>query len=528
VARDGRAGLNAPAQLDPGAPWWQSAVVYQVYPRSFADSDGDGVGDLAGICSRLDYIAALGVDAIWLSPIYRSPMADFGYDVSDHTDIDPIFGDLQAFDVLLAEAHRRGLRVLLDWVPNHTSSQHPWFIESRASRDSPKRDWYIWRDGRGDGPPNNWVSAFGGPAWTWDEQTAQWYLHLFLPEQPDLNWANPEVVDAMHGTLRFWLDRGVDGFRADVVHLIGKDEALPDQPERVAHLHIVGSHDHPRTHELLRGIRRVLDEYGGNRAIVGEVTLLSPSLLVPYYGAGDELHLVFNFALMHVPWTAEAFAAALAEADALLSAPGTWPCWVLSNHDQPRHRTRYGGSEGPARAAAIVLLTLRGTPFLYAGEELGLLDAEVPDESRVDPGGRDGSRAPIPWDATPGHGWRGPPWLPWPPEPELANAESESVDPDSILSLYRRALEARRGSPALRLGGWRLIDSPEGTLVYERAHDGDLRRVAANFVDEPVETVAAEGGWRVEVATHRSGEGRDWHGRLEASEAVILAPAGSP
>ena len=294
-------------QRDAEVPWWRSAVVYQIYPRSFADSDGDGVGDLAGICSRLDYVAGLGVDAIWLSPIYRSPMADFGYDVSDHTAVDPVFGDLRAVDRLLIAAHRRGLRVLLDWVPNHTSSIHPWFLESRSSRDSSKRDWYVWRDGLGDKPPNNWRSAFGGPAWTWDDATGQWYLHLFLTEQPDLNWANEEVVEAMHGVLRFWLDRGVDGFRADVVHLIGKDERLPDRPDELAHLDIVGSYEHPRTHELLRGIRRVLDEYEGERVMVGEVPLRSPAQLVPYYGLEDQLHMVFDFALMHVSWSAEAF-----------------------------------------------------------------------------------------------------------------------------------------------------------------------------------------------------------------------------
>ncbi len=402
--------------VETGSPWWQSAVVYQIYPRSFADGDGDGVGDLDGISSRLDYVARLGVDAIWLSPIYRSPMADFGYDVSDHTAVDPIFGDLRSFDRLLVEAHRLGLRVLLDWVPNHTSSLHPWFLESRASRESAKRDWYVWRDGSRDRPPNNWRSAFGGPAWAWDEATEQWYLHLFLAEQPDLNWANAEVVEAMHGILRFWLDRGVDGFRADVVHLIGKDEALPDQPDEIAHLDIVGSHDHPSTHELLRGIRRVLDGYGGDRVMVGEITLRSPALLAPYYGRDDELHMVFNFKLMHVPWSAEAFSSALLEAEQAFAAAGVWPCWVLSNHDQPRHRSRFGGSEARARAAALVLLTLRGTPYLYAGEELGLLDADVPEQARVDPGGRDGSRAPIPWDATPAHGWPARPWLPWPPQ----------------------------------------------------------------------------------------------------------------
>ena len=379
-------------------------------------------------------------------------MADFGYDVSDHTDIDPVFGTLADLDALVAEAHRRDLRVLLDWVPNHTSSSHPWFLESRSSRSSPKRDWYVWRDGRGGGPPNNWVSAFGGPAWTWDEGSGQWYLHLFLPEQPDLNWGSPEVVEAMHGVLRFWLDRGVDGFRADVVHLVGKDEALPDRPPELAHLDIVGSHEHPRTHELLRGVRRVLDEYGGDRVMVGEVPLRPPGELALYFGAGDELQLVFDFELMHVPWEAAPVARVLTEAAAAFDAPDRWPCWALSNHDQPRHRSRFGGSEARARAAAVLLLTLRGTPCLYQGEELGLLDADVPAAQRVDPAGRDGSRAPIPWDGTESHGWPAQPWLPWPPEPAVRNAAAEDADRQSVLALYRRLLRLRRESAALTAG----------------------------------------------------------------------------
>lgn len=503
--------------------WWRPAVLYQIYPRSFADANGDGVGDLAGIAARLDYVAQLGVDAIWLSPVYRSPMADFGYDVSDHTDVDPVFGDLDDFDLMLAEAHSRGLKVLVDWVPNHTSSEHPWFREARASRDSPKRDWYIWRDGRDGGPPNNWLSAFGGPAWTRDEATAQWYLHLFLPEQPDLNWSNPEVAAAMHDVLRFWLDRGVDGFRADVVHLIGKDESLPDQPDDVAHLDVVGRYDNPRTHELLRGVRRVLDDYGSDRVIVGEVSLLSPQQLAPYYGDGDELHMVFNFNLMHVPWSADAFAAAASAAEADFTAPWTWPCWVLSSHDQPRHRSRFGGSEERARVAAVVLATLRGTAVLYAGEELGLLDADVPPAARLDPDGRDGSRAPIPWDASAGHGWPPSPWLPLPPEAGERNAEREAADPDSILALYRRLLLARRRSPALGTGNWRLLARPEGTLAYERRLGDDVRRVAANFTDGPVTGVIHDDRWRIEIATHRAREAMPWDGRLAPAEAVILS-----
>ncbi len=452
-------------------------------------------------------------------------MADFGYDVSDHEAIDPVFGDLRLFDRLLAEAHRRGLRVLLDWVPNHTSSEHRWFLDSRSSRGSSKRDWYVWRAGRDGGPPNNWVSAFGGPAWTRDEATDQWYLHLFLAAQPDLNWANPEVVEAMHDVLRFWLDRGVDGFRADVIHLIGKDESFPDRPEEIAHLDIVGAHEHPRTHALLRDIRRLLDSYPGDRVMVGEVPLRPPALLAPYYGLDDELHMVFDFALMHLPWSAEAFAAVLLDAEQTFAGPGLWPCWVLSNHDQPRHRSRFGGSEARARAAALLILTLRGTPCLFAGEELGLLDAEVPDAVRVDPGGRDGSRAPIPWDGSPLHGWHSEPWLPWPPDPERRNAESEGGDPHSILALYRRLLAIRRSSPALELGAWLLLDSPPGTLLYERSCEGDTRRVAVNFGDRRARDVSSVDGWHVEITTERGREGRQWDGALEPDEAVILAPA---
>jgi hypothetical protein len=264
-------------------------------PLTFADGNGDGVGDLAGIRSRLGYLERLGIDAIWLSPIYPSPLADFGYDVAEYCDVDSRFGNLADLERLVAEAHDRGIRVLLDWVPNHTSNQHPWFLESRSSPTSPKREWYIWRDGRGDGPPNNWRSAFGGPAWTFDDPTGQWYLHVFLPEQPDLNWGNREVQAAMHDTLRFWLDRGVDGFRADVIHLIGKDPALADQDPGLGNLGLVAVHDDPRTHELLRGIRRVLDEYPGDRMMVGEVNLRDTIRIATYHGAGDELHLAFNF-----------------------------------------------------------------------------------------------------------------------------------------------------------------------------------------------------------------------------------------
>src|SRR3954454_10591981 len=506
--------------------WWQSGVIYQIYPRSFADGDGDGIGDLAGIRAHLDHLVWLGVDGLWLSPIYRSPMADFGYDVSDYTDIDPVFGDLDTFDGLVADARQRGLRVMLDWVPNHTSDQHPWFLESRSSRSAAKRDWYVWRDGRDGGEPNNWVAAFGGKAWTWDDQTQQWYLHIFLPQQPDLNWANPEVEQAMHDVLRFWLDRGVDGFRADVVHLIGKDPALPDQPPERAIHSIVGVHDDPRAHEFLRRIRGVLDSYPGQRAMVGEVNLGSAPLLAPYYGHDDELNLVFNFTLLRARWDAALWAELIQASEAALASSGAWPVWVLGNHDTRRPRTRYGGSEARARTAAVVLLTLRGTPFLYAGEELGLLDAEIPRERRVDPGRRDGCRAPLPWNGDPDHGWSGAePWLPWAPEVDQRNVATLAADEDSILHLYRRLLTARRASAALHDGTWQLLDGPAGTLVYERTAGDDLRRIVANFTGEALEGVATTGEWTIEVATHRRREGQPWDGQLGSEDAVVLTPA---
>jgi alpha-glucosidase len=500
-------------------PWWQEAVVYQIYPRSFLDTDGDGVGDLEGIRRRLDHLQWLGVDAVWLSPMYRSPMADFGYDVADYCDIDPVFGNLGDFDRLRDEAHARGIRLILDWVPNHSSNQHPWFVESRASIDSPKRDWYFWRD-----QPNNWVAAFSDdPAWTFDPQTQQYYLHLFLPQQPDLNWTNPQVVAAMHDVLRFWLDRGVDGFRADVVHLIGKDPELPDDPMELVGTSRVGFHEHPRTHDLLRGIRAVLDSYDGERMIVGEINLDDSARIAAYYGQGDQLHLAFNFQPLHAPWDAARWREVVDDIEDCFGAADAWPTWVLSNHDQVRHRSRYG-SEARARAAAVLLLTLRGTPFLYAGEELGLEDAHVPPERIVDPGGRDGCRAPIPWDGSATHGWGTvDPWLPWPPNAEQRNAEQQRHDPTGMLHLYRRLLAARRSCEALRIGGFAWLDAPEGVLAYTRATAHAQRAVFVNFTDDVI-LVAVDRAWTVEVASDGAGEGGVFGGVLGASQAVVLAP----
>jgi alpha-glucosidase len=506
-------------------PWWKTAVFYQIYPRSFLDTNGDGVGDLEGIRRRLDHLVWLGVDALWISPFFRSPMKDYGYDVSDYCDVDPLFGSLADFDRLLAEAHARSLRVIVDWVPNHTSDRHPWFIESRASRGSRKRGWYVWRDGSPEKPPNNWRSAFTrGPAWTWDAATRQWYLHLFLSEQPDLNWSNPEVVEAMHATLRFWLERGVDGFRMDVIHCIGKDPALPDLPAEREAIPACALNDVEATHALLRDIRRLVDAWPGDRVMVGEVFLLWTEAVARYYGHGDELHLAFNFPPLFAPWDAAAWGEQIERVVRELGPRNAWPSWVLSNHDNPRHRTRYG-SEARARAAALLLLTLRGTPFLYAGEELGLEDAVVPPARVLDPGGRDGCRAPIPWEAGPTHGWSTPdPWLPWPPASEARHAAALRADPASILHLYRRLLAARRASPALTLGGFSSLPAASGVLAWERRHAGDRRAVLINFTGEPMKNPIG-GAWTIEVASDGNAEGTAFTGALGPEAALLLRPA---
>ena len=382
--------------------WWQSGVIYQIYPRSFADANGDGVGDLRGILDHLDYLNdgtddSLGVAAIWLSPFYRSPMADFGYDISDYTDVDPVFGTLADFDELLAGAHRRGIKLIVDWVPNHTSDQHPWFVESARSLDNAKRDWYVWRDPAPDGgPPNNWRSAFPavGSAWTFDKTTAQYYLHSFTPHQPDLNWDNPEVEAAMHDVLRFWLDRGVDGFRIDVIYKIAKDPELRDNEPGLQH-----DEDWPTIHDRLRRIRAVIEKYD-DRMIVGEVYLLDLKKLVEYINTGDELHLAHNFVFFHLPWQAAAYRASVQEFTELAEV-SAWPAWFLENHDHSRVATRYAAEPGSgqrrARVAAMLICSLRGTPFLYYGQELGLPDAEIPADRVVDVDGRDPERAPMPW-----------------------------------------------------------------------------------------------------------------------------------
>jgi len=480
--------------------WWRHGVIYQIYPRSFMDADGDGVGDLDGIRRRLDHLAELGVDAIWISPCFPSPMKDFGYDVSDYCDIDPLFGTLAGFDRLLREAHARGIKVVLDWVPNHTSDQHPWFQESRASRRSPKRDWYVWRDPELDGgPPNNWLAIFGGSAWEWDPETGQYYLHSFLKEQPDLNWRNPEVVAAMHGVLRFWLDRGVDGFRIDVIHKIAKDPELRDNPPHdnglpgyLGQLH-EHDEDHDDIHDMLRGIRRLFDRYP-ERMTVGEVALShpDPAVVARYYGQGDELHLAFNFSFMHAPWSATRYRE---EIDRFFGAlpPGCWPNQVLSNHDFPRHATRHAHpelGEARTRVAAALLLTLRGTPFLYYGEEIGMRDGHVPEDRFQDPLAwtihpklsRDPCRTPMQWDATPGAGFTtGEPWLPVAADHAVRNVQRQRWDPDSLLHLYSDLIALRRATPALERGRFAWLDADPDVLAYERREGASRALVALNL-----------------------------------------------
>ncbi|MFU8814947.1 MAG: alpha-amylase family glycosyl hydrolase [Pseudomonadales bacterium] len=515
-----------PPEPGAGVPWWQDAVFYQIYPRSFADGNGDGIGDLPGICERLDYLAWLGVDAIWISPFFCSPMKDFGYDVSDYCDVDPRFGTLADFDALVAKAHHLGIRVMIDWVPAHTSSEHPWFLEARASRHSAKRDWYVWRDRPADGGmPNNWRAAFThGPAWAWDETTEQFWLHSFLPEQPDLNWDNPAVVAAMHQVLRFWLDRGVDGFRADVVHNIGKDPALPDVEPRLSHIAHCGLNDDPRTHAHLREIRTLLDGYPGNRTMVGEVYLLDTTRVAPYYGTADqpELHMSFNFPPLFETWSSAGWRQRIDVTWAVMDPRDAWPTWVLSNHDVIRHRTRYG-SEARARAAALLLLGLRGTPFLYMGEELGLENALVPAERVVDPGGRDGCRAPLPWTAEAPHGWGVDAWLPYPPDAEQRCVDLQRDDPLSMLALYRRLLQLRRDSAALRRGSFEWLETPDGVLAWRRIHGDDACLVVVAFEgnDQPI-NLAPFAGYVTAISSDGAGEGQPLPDRIEPDRALWL------
>ena len=548
---------NPPA-ASAATPDWRDGVVYQVYPRSFADHDGDGTGDLPGILDHLDHFGADGlqIDAIWLSPIYPSPGRDLGYDVSDHTTVDPLLGTDADFDRLVAECHRRGIRVILDLVMNHTSDQHAWFVASKASREGPYADYYLWADPSGhdsDGnplPPNNWVSFFGGPGWEWVPERGQFYYHTFLVEQPELNWRNPAVEAAQWAMVRGWLGRGVDGFRLDVFNAFLKDPQLRSNPVvdgdsawgRLEHRYDIDQPDFP---ELLERFRAVVDEAPG-RLTIGELFSRETELAAKY---ARDRHIVFDWSLMESPWTAAAFGAAIDRREAAFG-PDLWPTVALSNHDRERQATRLSRSVGRdrdpdrdaiAKAAAVLILGLRGTPFLYYGEEIGMVDVDIPREEIVDPPAlragpdfpwydRSRCRTPMQWSPGPGAGFTsGRPWLRLAPDADERNVATQSRDPDSILACYRRLLAFRRGAAALRRGAMTRLDSgTPDVLAWTRTTTTQHLLVAVNFAGEPrsIDVAATGGGgpWTPRVGTHRDPSTPAADGRLDLrpDEAIIL------
>ena len=484
--------------------WWQTGIVYQIYPRSFQDSNGDGVGDLPGIEQRLDYLQKLGVDAIWISPIYPSPMADFGYDVSNYRDIHPLFGTMADMDRLIEATHDHNLKLILDFVPNHTSDQHPWFLESRTAQDNPKRDWYIWRDpAPGGGPPTNWLSRFDGKsAWAWDAQTGQYYLHSFLAEQPDLNWRNPALRAALLDVLRFWFDKGIDGFRVDVSYRVMKDAQFRDNPpnpnwqegpdpsQQVIETYTKNT---PDIHEFNRWLREVADSYA-DRVLIGEINL-PPAELVMHYGRSqDGFHLPFNFNLIFTEWQATAVRNLIETYEAELP-DSAWPNWVLGNHDQHRVASRVSANQ--ARVAMMLLLTLRGTPTMYYGDELGMLDGAIAPEQVQDPWekkvpglglGRDPERTPMPWTAVPNAGFcpQGvTPWLPLNADSKTVNVATQSEQSGSMLTFTRQLIALRRETAALSQGSYRSLPAPDGVLAYERRHGDQRCQIVLNLTGVP-------------------------------------------
>jgi alpha-glucosidase len=513
--------------------WWQSAVIYEVYPRSFQDSNGDGIGDLDGIIQRLDYLVKLGVDAIWVAPIYRSPMADFGYDVADYCSVDPIFGTMRDFDRLLEEAHRRDLKLILDFVPNHSSDQHPWFIESRSSRENSKRDWYLWRD-----EPNNWMSNFGGSGWEWDERTKQYYYHSFLKEQPDLNWRNPEVRTAMYDALRFWLDKGVDGFRVDVMWLIIKDDQYRDNPPNPQYglgqssgnsfLPVYNS-NRPEVHDVVAKTRALIDSYPG-RVLIGEIYLPLKDLMT-YYGKDLKgANLPFNFLLLQTPWNAQAVSQVISEYMGVLP-PGAWPNWVLGNHDNARIATRVGVRQ--AAIAAMLLFTLPGTLTIYYGEEVGMTNVLIPPEDVQDPAeknqpgigmGRDPERSPMVWDRSITAGFtRGRPWLPLGEDHWTLNVEVEQGNEASVLNLYRRLMALRRAHSVLVVGVVRSLTVYQNLLSFERAADNERLLIFLNFGNGPVQAATEAGIVIAGTDSRRNMERVNNLVELQGSEGLVIA-----
>jgi alpha-glucosidase len=490
--------------------WWQKAVIYQVYPRSFQDSNADGVGDLKGIIERLPYLIDLGVDAIWLSPIFPSPMADFGYDVSDYTDIDPLFGSLADFDRLLEIAHSSGLKIILDFVPNHTSDRHPWFMESRSSRQNDKRDWYLWRDSAPEGgPPNNWLSEFGGSAWQYDKNTRQYYYHAFLAAQPDLNWRNASGRNAIYDAMRFWLRRGVDGFRLDVIWHLIKDDLFRDNPlnpqftpnSQPSHAVIpLYTADRPEIQQIIAELRCVAEEFG-DRLLIGEI-YLPLEKLVKYYGTDvSGLHLPFNFSLLNTSWDASALAKLITDYEKALPPHG-WPNWVLGNHDKVRIASRV--AKGCERLAAMLLLTLRGTPTIYYGDEIGMEQAVIAPDKICDPVdhtmpglglGRDGCRTPMQWSPDSCSGFSTvKPWLPlqerWPEN----NVQLQTADERSLLHLYRGLIALRRRSTPLVDGSYRFLFAQKDILAFARVMNDERLLVTINFGNAPT-AIEIGPGW---------------------------------
>jgi alpha-glucosidase len=516
--------------LQKNRPWWQTEVIYQIYPRSFQDSNGDGIGDLQGIISRLDYLQELGIGAIWLSPIYPSPMCDFGYDVSDYVAISPEFGSMDDFKRLLSEAHRRDIKIVLDLVLNHTSHEHTWFREASSSRDNPKRDWYIWHDGKPPRsgrprPPNNWRSAFGGRAWQWHEQTNQYYLHTFLPQQPDVNWRNPELREAMWSVIRYWLELGVDGFRLDVVNWFIKDQQLRNNPwgkwglrpyDWQRHIY---DRNRPETLEIMREIRNLVDQYP-DRMTVGEVFTEPPGdprLVASYYDGGAGLHLAFNFAFLFCKWRASSFARTVEEWEDLLGDQ-LWPNYTLSNHDQPRAISRYAKgqeTEARARVSAAMLLTLRGTPFVYYGEEIGMHNGSIPRKSLQDPvgkrywpfhPGRDGERTPMQWDDTTFAGFsQTQPWLPINADAPLRNAKHQRSDASSLFSWYQSLITLRKTEAALHIGTYRTILANSDVFCFERVCGDERLFIALNFSNRTQDISQPNTQrWQIILASNRS------------------------
>nr|WP_042193653.1 alpha-amylase family glycosyl hydrolase [Kibdelosporangium sp. MJ126-NF4]CEL20824.1 Alpha-glucosidase [Kibdelosporangium sp. MJ126-NF4]CTQ98371.1 Alpha-glucosidase (EC 3.2.1.20) [Kibdelosporangium sp. MJ126-NF4] len=533
--------------LDRTELWWRGAVIYQCHLPSLRDGDGDGIGDLAGLVESLDYLGdTLGVDAIWTGPFYRSPLRDQGFDITDHTDVEPVFGTLETLDRLLAEAHARGIRVIVDYVPNHTSDRHPWFTESRSSRSSPKRDWYVWRDPASDGGvPNNWTSEAGGSVWEFDESTGQYYLHSHLVEQPDLNWRNPDTRSAMLDVLRFWLARGVDGVRIDVAHMLMKDPLLRDNPPAPsgnhnsydlqhpdfgAQLHI---HDrrHPDTHGALAEIRAVTDEHP-DTVTIAEIEAMSWTDWAEYYGTGlTGMHLPFPFRLLETPWRAQSLRTELTALYAALP-PGAWPIVALGNHDRSRLATRLGQAQ--ARVAAVLLLTVAATPCLLYADELGMTDQPVPIERQRDwfgrtEGGvsRDPVRTPMPWDDGVNAGFSAAPdealWLPVATNAAAINVAAQQRDDSSMLGLYRRLLRLRRDSPALRRGAIEFLDvgAPESVLAYERRSGTDRKIVLLNLTGATVPVRLPASGRIVVSSVARPQAGTDVVA-LAPDEALVI------